>query len=128
MSHRDRFIFVQALGKPIVENYFATGQKTQDIQDGLRYWTRFLYDLAGELEPKEQNPDMTKMHPNTTNKYIRRIREAIENDDSFAMVEIRDSLKPAEWAWLHHKLYTSDSHEAKRLCDLADELELGENT
>ena len=85
---------------------------------------KFLYALAAELEPQEDK-SYTKIHPATFNKYRRRMLEAIENDDSIAMVELRDSMTQGEWAYFHSRLYTEHGNEVKRLCDIADELETG---
>ena len=126
MSHRDRFIFVQALAKPMVEamfrgEYIEDGMD-KDIEKRISKWCKFLYGLAGELEPKE-NTEFTKIHPLTLQKYQKRALRYIEDDDSIGMVELRDAMSPGEWSYFHHSLYTEHSKKVKELCDLADELE-----
>lgn len=126
--HNQKLIVMQTLVKeilPVVFNSPRTSIWTdQGIREETEKWCHWCYELAGRIGPQE-NTEFTKMHPNTLNKYIRRVRECIENEDSLGMVELRDSLKPGEWAYLHYSLYTEHSKEAKRLCDLADELEAG---
>lgn len=127
MSHRDRFIFTQALAKPIVEAYFREDNieqsTSEEIADAIRGWCKFLYNLAGELEPKE-NDEYTKIHHATLSAYRRRAITCIENDDHYGIAELRAELTPGQWAYFMSDLYSEHANEVKRLCDLADELEL----
>jgi len=55
-DHKDRFIFVQALGKPIVEAYMGGDLAPAELREEIRSWCHFLYKLAGELGGIEGTP------------------------------------------------------------------------
>ena len=123
MDHRDRFIFTQALAKPIVEAYMGGDMQPEELQQAIRHWCHWLYDLAGELGPQERDDDQKRMYTATFNKYKRMAMKAIKNNDSLAMVEIRDELhEKKHWLDFLRRLYTEDANEVDRLVKEADAL------